>query len=191
MRQLKIFVLMLLGVAALIGFTSCEEGIIKYHDADEISEIPKEVGSIIDADVHFPLYVFIEDESGNDMVNRWYTLYQSENEDEIYQERIDYTLPENGSQSFIVIVNLAPLHKNDCITKTIKVFRNDVENLEFTGKCIDYDCMGGGAIAWKFKDVEIPVLSKEEVHKEGKRIVSYSEITLVRHDDGTYSLKQN
>lgn len=183
---------MLLGVAALIGFTSCEEGIIKYHETEEVSENPKEELKIVaDADFYFHLYVFIEDESGNDLVNRWYTLYQSKKYDEIYQEGIDHTLPGDGSQSFMVMSNLAMLHKNDCITKTIKVFKNDAEHLTFTGKCIDYDWMGGGAVTWKFKDVEIPILSTEEGQKEEKHVVPYSEITLVRHDNGTYSLKQN
>ena len=51
--------------------------------------------------------------------------------------------------------------------------------------------MGGSAVTWKFNDVEIPILSTEEVHNEEKHVVPYSEITLVRRDNGTYTLKQN
>lgn len=175
---------------AFIGFTSCNEGLVKYYEIDEIpTTTVEESVKIIDANFYFSLHVAIEDESGRDLVEYWKNLSQ----DKIYEgatdEHTNQSASGNNCRKFVVEKNLAMLHKDDFISETLKIFKNDRESVFFSGKCIDYDWIGTAAIIWKFKGTEIPILTREEEIFGKNCIVPYSEVVLVRHDDGTYTLK--
>lgn len=210
MKQIKQMLWVLLGVVAFIGFTSCEEDIVKYHEEKEISreteqeEIDWE--NYVICNYYFTLYVHIEDEVGNDLVSKWCNLSGSQKEYTITETCNNSTIThglESGGldpKFFMIGANLAYIYTDHFVIQQFKVFKDDAEELVFKGKCIDYDWNGKGAIEYTFKGVDIPI--KEEIGKtyynyeDGKYytdedyVSPYSEITLVRHDDGTYTVKE-
>lgn len=210
-KQIKLMLWMLLGVVAFIGFTSCEEEIVKYHEKEDTSgETGKDdisdMEDILIANYHFIMYVYIEDEAGNDLVDIWCNLSNSQKKYTLFEtcKRCSNTsrLEAGGSnpKHFLIRPNLAYIYKDDFVVEQFRVFKDDAEGLVFRGKCIDYDWDGKGAIEFTYKGVEIPI--KKNVgrtyynYEDGKYytdedyVSPYSEITLVRHDDGTYTVKE-
>ena len=208
MIQIKQLLWMLLGVVAFIGFTSCEEEIVKYHEEKEISreteqeEVDRE--NFFICNYHFIMYVCIEDEAGNDLVSKWCNLSESQKEYTITETCKDGNITgglESGGlvpKHFLIRANLAYIYKDDFVIQQFKGFKDDAEELVFRGKCIDYDWDGKGAIEYTFNGVEIPVKKKVgetfwqngEYYTDEDYVSPYSEITLVRHDDGTYTVKE-
>lgn len=210
-KQIKLMLWMLLGVVAFTGFTSCEEDIVKYHEKKEISRETEKDGIndmevIPDADYYFTLYVYIEDEVGNDLVDKWCNMSVSQKEYTITETcnygTFTHSLGSGGlaPKFFMIGANLAYIYTDDFVIQQFKVFKDDAEEIVFRGKCIDYDWNGKGAIEYTYKGVEIPI--KKNVgrtyynYEDGKYytdedyVSPYSEITLVRHDDGTYTVKE-
>ncbi|MDE5647658.1 MAG: hypothetical protein K2F61_03305 [Muribaculaceae bacterium] len=210
MRQIKQLLWMLLGVVAFIGFTSCDDDIVKYHNKEEVSgETGKDdisdLKDILITNYFYTLRVYIEDEAGNDVVDKWCNLNDSEKE-YILTETCKKCSGKSSLQSggsnpkhFLISANLAYIYKDDFVVEHFRVFKDDAEGLTFNGICIDYDWNGKGAIEYTFKGVDIPI--KEEIgrtyynYEDGKYytdedyVSPYSEITLVRHNDGTYTVK--
>ena len=207
MKSIKQVLCMLLGVVAFMGLTSCEEDIVKYHEEREISrETEKEEmdrENYFICNYYFIMYVYIEDEAGNDLVGKWCNLSEFQKEYIITEtcnnSTITFGLGSGGlaPKFFMINANLAYIYKDDFVIQQFKVFKDDAEELVFRGKCIDYDWDGKGAIEYSFKGVDIPVKKKvgETIWQNGKYytvedyVSPYSEITLVRHDDGTYTVK--
>ncbi len=208
MKGIKQVLCMLLGVVAFMGLTSCEEDIVKYHEEKEISRETEKDGIndievILDINYFFTLYVYIEDEAGNDLVGKWCNLSEFQKEYTITETCKDGNITSGlgagglAPKFFMIRANLAYIYKDDFVIQQFKVFKDDAEELVFRGKCIDYEWDGKGAIEYSFKGAEIPVKKKvgKTFWQNGKYytvedyVSPYSEITLVRHDDGTYTVK--
>lgn len=131
------------------------------------------------------LYYQIEDESGKDLLQDldfylgngifpdipymgFSSIYETGRESSITREVPNY----NESTKFYMFREVA-LRPNKL---TMRLFDDDVENIELYGFPIKYN--GHKEFEWEFKGEKI------QMSESGKTYV-----TIVRHDDGSYSLK--
>lgn len=152
-KQIKLMLWMLLGVVAFIGFTSCEEEIVKYHEKEDTSgETGKDdisdMEDILIANYHFIMYVYIEDEAGNDLVDIWCNLSNSQKKYTLFEtcKRCSNTsrLEAGGSnpKHFLIRPNLAYIYKDDFVVEQFRVFKDDAEGLVFRGNVLTMTGMG-------------------------------------------------
>ena len=179
MRRLKFIMLMLLGVASLA--TSCK---------DDVNDEP----SMVDGDRFINIAFGVVDTENNDVLETWYN-----------ENCVPYAQPIKGqfvsgpsatdvnvlcstlnsAEGYVLSASIAEasvIARSGNVMLSLSIFDGDAEKIE-----ISCDKNAPGYDTWLYKDEPL----QKRTFVLGKENVPFHFMTLVRHDDGTYTLKQN